>query len=186
MWIGEASAIGAPSGTAAAKTSPAVIAARLGALGTFERSRDKLGAIASQCRMEAYRKGQSLLKSGQPSSRFLVVAEGNAAAYLASGKSKDLIEEFRPGELILYKSFFRNGGSPFDVEAASDVDVISIPVQSLESLLATDPELASEIERLLDLREEAANRVALKIDPALVNGKTDTSRVDLLRDMFRV
>ncbi len=179
---------GSPSASAKpqAAMSAASLAAKLGALGVFQRSRHKLEAIADQCHVEVYRKGQSLIKSGEPSSRFFVISKGRAAAYLVSRGEKGLIEEFGPGELVLYKAFFRNGGSPFEVEAQVDVELISIPVLDLEGLLTTDFELGAEIERMLSLREEAAGRNALKIRPELINGKSDTSRVDILRDMFKV
>ena len=162
------------------------IADRLTSLGIFHNSRRAIEAISAHCRFEMYRKGQSLIKSGEPSSRFFVIAKGNAAAYLTTGSDKSLVEEFAAGELVLYKQFFRHHGCPFDVEALSDVETVSIPVQSLAELLATDADLSSDVERLLSLREEAAGRKTLSIEPNLINGKTDTSHVDILREMFRV
>jgi small-conductance mechanosensitive channel len=174
------------AGRGAGEPVVADIAAKLQALGTFQRSGDSLEAIAQHCRLEVYRRGQTLMKFGEPSGRFFAVSSGRASAYLTSDGQKELIEEFGPGELILYKAFFRNGPSPFDVDASTDLEVISIPVHRLETLLVADHELGGEIERLLSLREEAANRITAKIGADHLNGSAETSRVDLLREMFRV
>jgi small-conductance mechanosensitive channel len=165
---------------------PAAIAAKLAALDTFKRSRDRLDAVAEDSRLEVYRRGQMLIKAGQSSSRFYVVTAGRIAACVTTGATKDIVEEFGPGEIVLYKTFLRNGASPFDVEAKGDAEVISIPVHRLEGLLAADPELGTDIERLLGLREEAAHRATLKLGAEHLNGKADTSRVDILKEMFRV
>ena len=61
-----------------------------------------------------------------------------------------------------------------------------MPAHNLESPLSTDPDLVSDIERLLTLREEAADRVTETVLPGHSNGHDDAGCEQILRDMFRV
>lgn len=166
-------------------TSAARVAGKLASLAIFRRSSASLDTLATHCRTSLFRKGQRLLKTGERSQNLFVVSSGSAAAYFTNGKEAMLVEDFSEGELILFKAFFRNGPSPFDVTASTDLEVVTIPVSQLEVLLAADRALGLEIERLLTLREEAAERATASSIPDLHNGHSDTSRVDILRAMFR-
>jgi CRP-like cAMP-binding protein len=152
----------------------------------FRGSSENIDRIAGHCRIEPYRKGQALLSAGERSSTVFVVVSGSAAAYHLHGGMRSLVEEFDPGELVLYKAFFRHGPSPFEVVASSDLEAITIPVSQIESLLASRPDIGSEVERMLSLREEAVRRAAVKTMPAILKSGSDTSREDILRELFRV
>lgn len=158
---------------------------KLLALDLFKSAPEYVAKAAGSCRIEPYRRRQILLSAGERSATLFVVLSGRAAAYFVHGGERTLVEEFNPGELVLYKAFFRNGPSPFEVGASSELEAISFPVAVLEELLASKPDIGSEVERLLSLREEAVRRAAAKTIPSIFSNGADTSREDILRQLFR-
>ncbi len=156
------------------------LADQLEAAGTFQVKRPLLELLARDARMERYRKGELLLDRSRRVHHAFVVKTGTAQV---SGNAVDNATSwtFGAGDLILFKSSFRNAEAPTSVRCMSDLDVIAIPMASLTEGLAKDSKLAETIERMLSAREAAW-------DPSqrrLSHPDGDVDRVQILQALFQ-
>jgi small-conductance mechanosensitive channel/CRP-like cAMP-binding protein len=162
------------------------IAARLKTLGALQSSNDVLSRLARHARVELYRKGESLIHVGSRSKAAYVVGSGTALAFDVHEGAETLIDEFSPGDLILFKAVLRGAAAPCAVRARSDVEVIVIPIKDLETALSDDMAFADEIERLLATRDEARSRTVSNGLAERLNGSgANKDRVEILRNMFQ-
>ena len=96
------------------------------------------------------------------------------------------IQDFEPGQVIMFKSLLRGTDSPLQVKASSDLVVIAIPAHDLREFLASQRELAEEMETILSGRDDSMARALQQAFPGQAQVNGSASRVDYLRDMFRV
>jgi CRP-like cAMP-binding protein len=171
----------APEGVA----SEADLAARLEQLGTFQRPRSELLSLVADARFELYRSGEVVLAPGRQSDRAYVVVKGKAQA-TSSNDPAIVACTFAAGDLILFKSFFRGGDSPFVVRGSSDLEVISLSMTQLERALLQDARLAQQVERLLAAREVSTKRVlALPSESDDADSAGGQDRALILKRLFQ-
>ncbi len=158
----------------------ASVADQLEMVGTFQVQRPVLEALASNARIERYRKGELLLDRTRRASDAFVVRSGTAQV------QTDAIDgstswTYGPGDLVLFKSFFRGAEPPASVRCTSDLDVVRIPMTSLAACLAQDRKLAETIERMLSAREAAWDPNQLRQS----SHDGDVNRVQILQTLFQ-
>lgn len=163
------------------------LASELHASGALPRAPEKLQILARDARREIYRKGETLIAQGSVVHDAYVVLKGAAAGTFQHGNDKSItVHEFQPGQIIMFKSLLRGGESPLSVQATSDLVVVTVRAQALKEFLSREHDLAEEVERVLSGREDALKRELERIMPESQVANGSASRVDYLRDMFRV
>jgi CRP-like cAMP-binding protein len=144
-----------------------------------------LHQLLRNARRENWREGQALLEPGKVAEVVHIVVQGRARAVFVDGGTELQLHEFGRGQLILAKASLRGNASPYLLRAASELEVIAVPIADFKAFSATDAQLAQEIEQMLSAREEAAGRALAKVLPDRRNGEAGSDRVQILRDMFR-
>ncbi|MGI9407613.1 MAG: mechanosensitive ion channel domain-containing protein, partial [Hyphomicrobiaceae bacterium] len=159
----------------------------LGDIGAFSRGAEAMEPLVANAHIDRFGKGETLIAAGRAAATVYVVLEGAARAIhheRHNGKDIDF-HEFGPGQVILFKSMFRNEPSRFDVRSVSGMKVMAIPVNDVSAFLAGDPDLAQEIERMMSQREANADHMIRQNNPDAVTGPVTDDRVKLLEEMFQ-
>lgn len=155
--------------------------------GAFSRPADALAPLVQHARRDIYRSGEVLIAQGSVTNEAFVVLKGAASGvYRTSDETTMTVHEFQPGQVIMFKSLLRGTESPVEVRATGDLVVIAIPAQDLKEFLACEHDLAEEIERVLAGREDTMKRELERTMPGQTHANGAATRVDYLRDMFRV
>ncbi|MGI9407476.1 MAG: mechanosensitive ion channel domain-containing protein, partial [Hyphomicrobiaceae bacterium] len=129
--------------------------------GALSRTASALTPLVENAHIDRFGKNETLIAAGKVAPAVYVVLEGAARAVYREGPDAKDVEfhEFGPGQIILFKSIFRNEASRFHVRSVSGMKVISIPVDDVSRFLASDPDLAQEVERMISQRENAADQM---------------------------
>ncbi len=165
---------------------PAEIVARIMQLGTFHATAEAVQPLAEKARIEIFRKGETLINAGQRGETVYIVLSGTAEMIESDAGRDTVVDAFEAGDLIVFKAFFRGGAAPATVRAAWDLEVVAVPIDGFETVLARDAHLAQDVEHLLTLRDAGANRVRAKGAMIGHAAKPDADRVQILKDLFRV
>ncbi len=125
------------------------------------------------------------MRHGAPLESVLFVTHGRASAVHTAGPDGKLdLDEFAPGQIILFKSAFRSGTVPYTIEARETLTCIAVPLADFKTFLATDLALARELERTLSARDARAVKAIQSSGPGSDEaGVPDRERY--LKDMFR-
>lgn len=143
--------------------------------------------LVQNARREIYRAGEVLMAQGAASKQAYVVLQGSATGCYQPDVGRAIaIQDFEPGQVIMFKSLLRGTDSPLQVKASSDLVVIAIPAHDLREFLASQRELAEEMETILSGRDDSMARALQQAFPGQAQVNGSASRVDYLRDMFRV
>jgi hypothetical protein len=124
-------------------------------------ARSDLERLARDARRLWFAAGEAVLQEGEASDAVYVIDSGRASmVHKGDGQEATEVLELAPGELFGEIALSRGQPSPVSVVAITDLQVLSIPVSSLEPLLETQPKVAHRLASLMDLRAEAIRRVA--------------------------
>jgi small-conductance mechanosensitive channel/CRP-like cAMP-binding protein len=169
----------------AAKQPPEAIVEMLTRVAAFRLDADALRQLAEHARLEQYRAGQTVLAQGAVAGDVYVLTAGRATAVVAAGDGPEMtLHSFEPGQTMMAKSLFQGRGTPYTIRAATELDVVAIPLHDFKEVCLADFALAREIEQILTAREEAAVRVRAKAAPD--GGEVGLNdRMQLMREMFQ-
>jgi small-conductance mechanosensitive channel/CRP-like cAMP-binding protein len=151
----------------------------------FAYKASDMTTLLAHARLERYRAGQSLVERGTVSGHVFILLSGGVRAVHIGDDGGDIqLHAFEAGQFMLAKATLRSATSPFSLRAASEVEVITVPVVDFKTYCAADLQVAKEIEQILSAREEVAQRTIAKAHPeAGSNGSGD--RAQLIRDLFQ-
>ena len=145
-----------------------------------------LKALLAHGRVERYRPGQTLAESGRLAPVVYIILKGRARAVQATiGTDEIVLHDFDAGQLILTKATLRGAGMPFTIRAATDLEVVAVPVADFKAFCDGDIKVAQEIEQILSAREDAAQRTLTKTSADQTLAGLSGDRGQLMKDLFR-
>jgi small-conductance mechanosensitive channel len=104
--------------------------------------------------------GETVLKQGEMSEAVYVIDAGQASTlYQADAAEASEILQLGEGELFGETALTRGEPNPVSTVADTDLEVLRIPLESLESLLEIHPQTAHQLANLIDLRADALRRI---------------------------
>ncbi len=166
--------------------APAALAQSLIDVAAFRVSPDKLQRLAQHAQLEYYRAGEVVLAQHKVSANAYVVVKGRARAVFAkAGVPEVQLHEFEVGQLLMAKAQLQGVGMPFAFRAATELEVIALPIADFKEFSMSDMALARDIEQILSAREGAAHRAMAKAFPDQDGDIKLNDRVQLMREMFR-
>ncbi|MDP4021889.1 mechanosensitive ion channel [Methylobacterium sp. NEAU 140] len=168
-----------------ARQPAAAVAETLARVGAFRLDPDGLERLARDARVEQYRAGQTIVAQGAVTGDVYVLVSGRASAVFAAGGHEIVLHGFEPGQAVMAKSLFQGRGTPFAFRAATELEVVAIPLADFREICLADFALAREIEQILTAREEAAARVLAKASPETRGDVGLSDRMQLMREMFQ-
>lgn len=165
---------------------PAALAQSLVDVAAFRVAPDKVRRLAQHAQLECYRAGEVILAQHKVCPDAYVVVKGRARAVFAKPGSPEVqLHEFEAGQLLMAKAQLQGVGMPFAFRAATELDVIALPIADFKEFSTSDMALARDIEQILSAREDAANRAMAKAFPQNNGAVELNDRAQLLREMFR-
>lgn len=171
---------------APAAPEPGELAAEVEAVGALPRGTSALIPLMTHARKRSYRGGEIVLKQGEPLRDVLIVVAGDAqVVHGAEGDRHIVVDEFAPGQIILFKSAFRSGVAPHDVVARHALSCIAVPLADFKAFLGADLALARDVERTLSTRDALANNAIRQTMPEELDTFELPDRVRYLKEMFR-
>ena len=157
------------------------------------RKTEVLEVLLEDAIYATFRRSEVILQQGEVAKNFYIITSGRVSIeYTASGIGGDDDEDMKPidihtyeeGQFIVFKTLFNNGPTPFRVRADTDLSAIAIPVAELENFLATDPQLAHEIQEIISSREDVSDRILRKVIPDYDDKSTASDRIQIMKNMF--
>jgi small-conductance mechanosensitive channel/CRP-like cAMP-binding protein len=170
--------------------SPNALSHLIAQLKTFPLTADQIEPLVRNATIERFRLGEVLIERGRPARGLFIVVEGEAHSFNDAGTTPSSkpnepvhVHEFTSGQMIAFKSLFRDEMAPFMVKAQSNVSVILIPSHDFRDFLADNPKLAKETETVISARDVVENRGGVSaLSGRAEDGASD--REEALRRMF--
>jgi serine phosphatase RsbU (regulator of sigma subunit) len=108
--------------------------------------------------------GTVLFQEGERGDRFFIILQGELEVFKAMGKGEDTVISIRkPGDFVGEMSMLmRDGLRTASVRTRTDVEVLGLSHEDLDSLLARRPSLAFEMIRELSLRLRDSNNAQIR------------------------
>jgi CRP-like cAMP-binding protein len=104
--------------------------------------------------------GETVLKQGEMSEAVYVIDAGRASSrYQGVAAEASEILQLGEGELFGETALTRGEPNPTSIVADTDLEILRIPLTSLESLLEIHPQTAHQLANLIDLRADALQRI---------------------------
>lgn len=104
--------------------------------------------------------GETILKQGEMSEAVYVIDAGRASTlYQGDAAEASEILQLGEGELFGETALTRGQPNPASIVADTDLEVLRIPLTSLETLLEIHPQTAHLFANLIDLRADALQRI---------------------------
>lgn len=121
---------------------------------SFLKSRGAgLEDIARDSRLLEYGKGEVILRQGSISSVLFLVQSGTAEeTYIDKNNQFHRLDILSIGDFFGLSSLIRQEESDLSVTALTDVTVIAIPETATQRLMDRFPDLANEMERIIEMR----------------------------------
>ncbi len=144
---------------ATADIEPAVTRlAGVAALADLEQS--QLRQLAEDADRLWFGAGETVLQQGEMSGAVYIIDAGQATTlYQAEAAEASEILQLGEGELFGETALTRGQPNPASIVADTDLEVLRIPLTSLESLLEIHPQTAHQLANLIDLRTDALQRI---------------------------
>jgi small-conductance mechanosensitive channel len=132
--------------------------AGVAALADLEQSQlHQLAGLADRLRFGT---GETVLKQGEMSDAVYVIDAGRATTvHQGDAAGSREILQLGEGELFGETALTRGQPNPASIVADTDLEVLRIPLTSLESLLEIHPQTAHQLANLIDLRADALQRI---------------------------
>lgn len=118
------------------------------------KDEESLREIAHHSYVYTYGKGEAIIKQGEKSDEFFIMLEGSATEIFTHNKGT--IHEMRKleqGDFLGLVSLINNDADNVSVITACDTDVLAVDEVSTRKLLAKHPELATEIEHMIERQQ---------------------------------
>ena len=148
---------------------------------------DGLLPLVKSASQQIFRNQETLILSGAPLRHVYVVIEGKVQALYSPESGKEIvIHEFERGQLVIFKSLFRTGESPFTLRANEELTVVAIPASDFKAYLGHDQAITEDIEKSLSANQQAASRAIEQAFPGQFGPNGSADRVQYLRELFRV
>lgn len=95
-----------------------------------------LESVLREARVARYQRDAVLLAQGSPGDRVFILVGGSLAIRVASNGIFRELHAYQVGEVAGLLALLDNGPSPYEVRAASDVEVVEIDAASLGQMVA--------------------------------------------------
>ena len=102
--------------------------------------------VAEQFRVEWFKRGETIVREGDPGARLFVLTEGEARVVSAEGRTRKRLGK---GSIIGELSIIDPAPRNFTVEAVSDVSAVSVSSTAFLALLQDQPMIARAVMRIL-------------------------------------
>ncbi|MCH9740697.1 MAG: mechanosensitive ion channel [Epsilonproteobacteria bacterium] len=115
--------------------------------------------LAKHCTIDDFGVGECLLQKGLLTDKVYLILEGVAREHVEN-KNGHLLHEGRlkRGDMFGLSSLVRKEPSIVTVCAISDIKVISIDIEAMQTLLQHNPEVAQSLENVADTHEEKVSK----------------------------
>jgi len=128
------------------------------ALADLEQS--QLRQLAESADRLRFGAGETVLRQGEMSEAVYVIDAGRASSrYQGVAAEAREILQLGEGELFGETALTRGEPNPASIVAVTDLEVLCIPLTSLESLLDIHPQTAHQLANLIELRSNALQRM---------------------------
>ena len=132
--------------------------AAVAALADLEQS--QLRRLAEDADRLCFGAGETVLKQGEMSEAVYVIDAGLATTlYRDNAVKSSEILQLGEGELFGETALTRGQPNPASIVASTDLEVLRIPLASLEALIEIHPQTAHQLANLIDLRADALQRI---------------------------
>lgn len=132
--------------------------AGVAALDGLEQS--QLRKLAESADRLSFGAGETVIKQGDMNEAIYIMDAGQATTlYQADAAEASEILQLGEGELFGETALTRGAPNPVSIIADTDLEVLRIPLESLESLLEVHPQTAHQFANLIDLRNKVLQRI---------------------------
>jgi small-conductance mechanosensitive channel len=120
----------------------------------------RLRQLAEAAERLWYGSGETVVKQGEMSEAVYVIDAGRASTRYEDGAAgtSDILQ-LGEGELFGETALTRGQPNPASIVADTDLELLRIPLTSLEPLLEVHPQTAHQLANLIDLRADALQRI---------------------------
>jgi small-conductance mechanosensitive channel len=136
-------------------TTPEERAALLAQSGALGRPAEALLDLAAAGQLQRWRIGETILRQGERAQTAMVVLSGAVTVATEVNAVRVDLERLGAGQLFVIREAFRAMPSPMTVTALEDCEIMAFATDAMQQLLNRDPELAADIEKLLEARAKA-------------------------------
>jgi small-conductance mechanosensitive channel/CRP-like cAMP-binding protein len=143
-------------------------------------SSETMQFIAQHSALQTYGVGELVIRSGEVANGFYLIQEGSARVSVVNlqGREQELVR-LLPMDFFGETVLLPNEPSPISVGVITDVQAIAIPPHVIMNLAQTYPRFASEMNRLIETRREAARVASVnQMTPALPEKETASERLE--------
>ncbi len=120
----------------------------------------KHGTQTTEYTLRHLQSGELLFKEGDASTSVYIVKNGTLKAYSDSmSGGRVLLGEIGAGEFVGEMSHFNHEPRSATIEAITDVDLVEIPMSSLDNVIFSKPSWAKALVKTLSQRLKRANKV---------------------------
>lgn len=138
---------------------------------------EALGALLEQLQPVAFRKGERIIRQGEPAGPMYVIEEGRVRVFTEEDGREQPLAYLRRGDFFGEMSVFKGVPRTATVEAVSDVRLLSLPPEAYQKLLAEFPSFKEEIdERIARYDYKHVARVPLDFAEELLPAETTVAR----------
>jgi small-conductance mechanosensitive channel len=135
--------------------TPEERAALLAQSGAFGRPVEALLDLAAAGQLQRWRTGETILRQGDRAQTTMVLLRGAVGVATEINAVRIELERLRAGQLFAIREAFRAMPSPMTVTALEDCEIMAFAADAMQQLFNRDPELAADIEKLLEARAKA-------------------------------
>lgn len=117
-----------------------------------------LQKIAQHSHVETYAKGEAIVRQGENSEEFFIMLEGHATeSYRGKNGKNHKIKKIENGDFFGLISLISDEVDNVSIIANCDSDVLAVDEKSTRELLNKHPELATQIEHLIERQQAELN-----------------------------
>ncbi len=144
-----------------------------------------LGSAGSGYRIESYRAGAAVFRQGDPGDRLYLILSGRAQVKRTEGGQESVLAELLPGQVFGELAILRDAPRSATVEAAEDLEVVSLDGAWFREAQERNPALRSLMDSLSSIYL-LPRRGLLTLQTGQLDGKSTVTAVHNLPDGRRV
>lgn len=119
--------------------------------------------IARQSQLLEYGRGEVIIRQGEVSSALFLILEGSAEeSHMDRNGKPHIMTTLSAGDFFGLASLIRQEGSDISIKALTDISIIAIPETATHHLMDRYPDLANEMEVIIEKRSRQVNSLDLK------------------------
>ncbi len=120
---------------------------------TLDLTAEDIEALADLCEVETYGNGEVLLREGSVPRRFAFIVSGTVRLSAATNDRASLdVADLEPGEVVCSDALLRQRAG-MSTRAITNVDVLQMPLDAIDRLVASKPIVARTLNGLVATRE---------------------------------